>query len=493
MFSSCPVFAFVEGVKIGCGSCCDSTSPSGSRWPHTSPVARSPSSPSRRGSRARRTRSAASRAAGTPSSGRPRAARAGGSGRGRASARTRSRTGRSARVPCRGSRSAGRRRRSRCGRWRRAAAARRRARRARGPSRFATCVAVSDMDRFLLGGEAAKSVEGAVEVGDRRFEVEDVASAAASRCAVISGSARTSSPKSRSSSHARIAFRCTSRYASARSSPPRRARAAAGARRRGRATPRGSAPSAPDRRRALDDPREAIEHVVEREECVRHDDALGRRVRDVALVPERHVLEPDDRGRADDAREPGDPLGDLRVALVRHRRRALHAGGERLLDLAHLGAREMTDLGREPVERRRADGERRRAARRAGRARSPGSTPDPARGRAARRRCARPPGRSRRTSRPCPRAGRRGTRRGRARAVRATRSSSNAQPASFQPKVIGSAWIPCERPMQTVRRCSSARRTTAASARSMPASSSSPASRICSASAVSTTSDDVRP
>ena len=109
----------------------------------------------------------------------------------------------------------------------------------------------------------------------------------------------------------------------------------------------------------LDDPGEAIEHVVECEERVRHDDALRRRVRDVALVPERHVLEADDRGRADDAREPGDPLGDLRVALVRHRRRALHAGGERLLDLAHLGAREVADLGREPIERRRADGKRR--------------------------------------------------------------------------------------------------------------------------------------
>ena len=108
----------------------------------------------------------------------------------------------------------------------------------------------------------------------------------------------------------------------------------------------------------VDDPGEAVEHVVEREECVRDDDALRRRVRDVALVPERHVLEADDRGRADDAREAGDPLGDLRVALVRHRRRALHARGERLLDLAHLGAREVTDLRREPVERRRADGER---------------------------------------------------------------------------------------------------------------------------------------
>ena len=61
---------------------------------------------------------------------------------------------------------------------------------------------------------------------------------------------------------------------------------------------------------------------------------------------------------ADDAREPADPLGDDRVALVRHRRRALLAAAERLLDLAHLRAREMPDLEREPLERRREQRER---------------------------------------------------------------------------------------------------------------------------------------
>ena len=54
---------------------------------------------------------------------------------------------------------------------------------------------------------------------------------------------------------------------------------------------------------------------------------------------------------ADDAREPADPLGDDRVALVRHRRRALLPAPERLLDLAHLGAGEVADLEREPLER----------------------------------------------------------------------------------------------------------------------------------------------
>ena len=41
---------------------------------------------------------------------------------------------------------------------------------------------------------------------------------------------------------------------------------------------------------------------------------------------------------------------DDRVALVGHRARALLAGAERLLDLAHLGALEVADLGGEALE-----------------------------------------------------------------------------------------------------------------------------------------------
>src|SRR6185436_2975816 len=40
------------------------------------------------------------------------------------------------------------------------------------------------------------------------------------------------------------------------------------------------------------DPPEAVEHVVEGEERIGDDNALGRGLRDVALMPERHVLEP---------------------------------------------------------------------------------------------------------------------------------------------------------------------------------------------------------
>ena len=101
---------------------------------------------------------------------------------------------------------------------------------------------------------------------------------------------------------------------------------------------------------ACDEPREALENVVERQERVRDRDALGRRVRDVALVPERHVLEPDERVRAHDAREAADALSHHRVALVRHRRRALLALAERLLHLADLGLLQAADLERELLE-----------------------------------------------------------------------------------------------------------------------------------------------
>ena len=71
-----------------------------------------------------------------------------------------------------------------------------------------------------------------------------------------------------------------------------------------------------------------------------------------------------------------------RVLLVRHRRRALLARGERLRGLAHLGALQVADLGREPVERRAGDAIARAAAWRAGRGGSPASRRPRAPGRA---------------------------------------------------------------------------------------------------------------
>ena len=223
-----------------------------------------------------------------------------------------------------------------------------------------TCVRLQTWTGSSFGTRACRRSKTRVDVRDGRVEVEDVVERGGVEPRRDLGvGARRASRKSRSSSHACIALRCTSRYASARSSP------ASTSASRSRCEKKSPCDASRFRAHALrvddeavDDPGEAVEHVVEREERVGDDDPLGGRVRDVALVPERHVLEAD-RGRgADDAREAADPLGDLRVALVRHRRRALHARRERLLDLAHLGAREVPDLGREAVERGRADRER---------------------------------------------------------------------------------------------------------------------------------------
>ncbi len=81
-------------------------------------------------------------------------------------------------------------------------------------------------------------------------------------------------------------------------------------------------------------------------------------MRDVALVPERDVLQSDDGRRPHDARQTADALGDDRVSLVRHRRRSLLAAAEGLLDLPDLGSREMSDLGGEALQRRGCHGQR---------------------------------------------------------------------------------------------------------------------------------------
>ena len=67
------------------------------------------------------------------------------------------------------------------------------------------------------------------------------------------------------------------------------------------------------------------------------------------------------------------------------------------------------------------------------------------------------------------------------------------QSASLRPSEIGSAWTPCVRPIIGVWRCSSARARMASPSFDSPSRIRSHASRICSACAVSMTSDEVRP
>ena len=73
------------------------------------------------------------------------------------------------------------------------------------------------------------------------------------------------------------------------------------------------------------------------------------------------------------------------------------------------------------------------------------------------------------------------------------RRISSTQLASFSPNVVGSAWIPCVRPMQTACLCLIACSSTASCSAARSSSSSAAASRICSADAVSHTSFVVSP
>ena len=101
---------------------------------------------------------------------------------------------------------------------------------------------------------------------------------------------------------------------------------------------------------ALHERDRAMLQVVEQNRRVGQDHALDRGVGDVALVPQRDVLERRLSVPAQHAREPGDLLALDRVALVRHRARALLPGAERLFDLAHLRALQVPDLGREALQ-----------------------------------------------------------------------------------------------------------------------------------------------
>jgi hypothetical protein len=73
-------------------------------------------------------------------------------------------------------------------------------------------------------------------------------------------------------------------------------------------------------------------------------------VRDIALVPERDVLEAHDEVRSKDPGEARDSFGPDRVLFVRHGRRALLAFGEWLFELQDFSLLEVPELDREFVQ-----------------------------------------------------------------------------------------------------------------------------------------------
>ena len=81
-------------------------------------------------------------------------------------------------------------------------------------------------------------------------------------------------------------------------------------------------------------------------------------MRDVALVPQRDVLERRRHRSAHDTCEAGQVFGQDRVALVRHRRRSLLTGREVFLGLAHLAALQVADFDGEALDRAGDDTER---------------------------------------------------------------------------------------------------------------------------------------
>ena len=240
---------------------------------------------------------------------------------------------------------------------------------------------------------------------------------------------------------------------------------------------------------------ELHEHVVREQQRVGEDDALDRRVRDVALVPQRDVLE----------RRPA----GCRAAPGRGRRAARDFTGLRLCGIALepfcAPARNGSSTSRTSVRWRWriSSGERldRRADRRArveqlgvavagehlrgGHRREPELLAHVA-----------PRPRDRRWSRCRPRpTACRPRSRARARASRSrSRRTCSAQSASLAPNVVGSAWMPCVRPTIGVSRNSWAWAAIAASSAAAASSRRSTArDEHAATSAVSTTSLDVRP
>ena len=75
-------------------------------------------------------------------------------------------------------------------------------------------------------------------------------------------------------------------------------------------------------------------------------------MRNIALMPQRDILERCNGIAPDHARQPAELLGDDRVLLVRHGRTALLGLGKVLLRFPHLGALQVPHFDRDLLDRR---------------------------------------------------------------------------------------------------------------------------------------------
>ena len=101
----------------------------------------------------------------------------------------------------------------------------------------------------------------------------------------------------------------------------------------------------------VDQARQAIKREIQRHRRIGRDHALGRGVRDIALMPQRDILHRRRHIGPHHAGEASEVLRQHRVALVRHRGRTLLALGEEFLGFQHLRALQVPDLRGEPLDR----------------------------------------------------------------------------------------------------------------------------------------------
>ncbi len=96
--------------------------------------------------------------------------------------------------------------------------------------------------------------------------------------------------------------------------------------------------------------------MVKRDEAICLGDALGRGVRNVALMPQGDIVEGNLGIGLHDARQATDLLHGDRVALVRHGGAALLTLAERLLGLERIGLLQIADLGSDALAGGRCSG-----------------------------------------------------------------------------------------------------------------------------------------